>query len=266
MSVFCTVAKVLAVALIATGAAGFCMALACGALHWAVGPCISSWLELPTDPVFAAVDGQGRIFVYSPNYQRMQVYSPDGGFLIGWFMWPNGYVTGFNSANSSITVVYRDDTTIEFNVEGRVLNQEKQPGMYSSGARWREFFVCADGIDCTRFQLKHRLAWPQITRTDAEGERVIVGQPLPISLISVPFPCVLVGLSRNDHDTAKQTVAACQEGQKRMTTYDFDAFGNPLPLRRRTNGGACAKAMDAVQWCSGPPTLVWVLFAMKAAR
>lgn len=191
-SCLCRAVTGLAVALIGLGAAGFCLPVAAGTLHWIAGPCASSSFELPNDPALVAVDGEGRIFACSPHYQRMQVYSPGGDFLRGWFMRSDAYVSSFDPARASITVVYLDDTELEFDVYGHILRQVHVPGTFAANwANHRGFFACADGVDCTRYHLKHHSAWAQIARTDADGERLVVGQPLPISVIRMPFPSFL---------------------------------------------------------------------------
>ncbi len=183
--------KGLGIALVAAAAAGFCLLLASLFMHGAFGPCISSRVELPNEPVFVAVDVQGRLFVYSQHYQRMQVYSPEGRFLIGWFMRPNGIVRGFDSADASVLVVFPDDLEVAYSVNGQILRQVHQPGLYSSTPIPAGFFICAEGIGCSRYRVAHRILWSRVFRTDIDGEHLIVGQPLPIAVIRLPIPCLL---------------------------------------------------------------------------
>jgi hypothetical protein len=189
--------KLLAWVFFSLAAASLVLPMLCIVIHWLAGPCPSPSIQLPVDPTLVGVDGCQRVLVYSSHYERLQVFDSDGGFVRGWFVKAGGRFSRFGASGSTVTFVYPTDVEIQWDMFGQAVQTTQKKGAYKENAiRSPGIVYCAEGIDCSKYRLRHRLLWASVTVLDSAGkERVLVRQPFPIAMIRIPSPAVFWALA-----------------------------------------------------------------------
>lgn len=171
--------KILLGGWLAVGTVGVCGVLLC---HWlnALGVSMnSSYLRFPLGEVSSmTTDAKGRLWVYSTDLSRLQIFDQQGDFLKGWFVSsasPNPWTSEMHTdPNGHIHLILISDDHYIFDAAGNLLNHSKEEGLWkkfdnkdSSYAQYTDdkgnTYIKRGGIIC-----------PRIVKINPTGEEIVV--------------------------------------------------------------------------------------------
>jgi hypothetical protein len=141
------------------------------------------------------VDSEGRIYCDSA-YSRVQVYSPAGEFLRGWFVEAYGGPFRLYIDNGYLDVVtYRGNEHYTYTPDGELVSHERLTVKEQDDLTKKKSGV-STGPGGTRYRCHRSVLWPYVTKTTTNGqtERVVT-DPWPLRLISGPLPAFIYALT-----------------------------------------------------------------------
>src|SRR5688500_7504051 len=159
-------------------------------VSWIGGPRLTA-TEFPLGhPMDVAVDSQGRIYVAENFYHRVQRYSPDGKFQLGWSVPTAGAFALRTTPDDRIQVATaRANKLLTYSADGELLH-----GLYQAlEDRFTEF---ESEKRTTGNYAARRGLLPHID--DTRTGRTIIATPIQKRLLSGPFPAAaycLAGLA-----------------------------------------------------------------------
>ena len=150
-------------------------------LKWIGGPRLAA-VEFPlSDPRDVAVDSQGRIYVAEGMYSRVQRYSPEGQFQLGWFVPTAGVFSLKTREGDRVQVATaRANKVLTYSADGYLIT-----GLY-----WQDtdhYLEFANEQTTTGGYVVRRGLLPHI---DAPDGQTIIATPAPKRVISGPFPAM----------------------------------------------------------------------------
>lgn len=169
---------------LAIGTVGVCGVLLC---HWlsSLGVCMtSSYIRFPLGEVSSmTTDKKDRLWVYSTDLSRLQIFDQKGDFLKGWFISsasPERWTSEMHvDLNGHIHLIFISDDHYIFDADGNLLNHSKDEGI------WKKF----DSEDSSSAQYtddkgntylkRGGIIRPRIVKINPVGEEIVV--------ISEPF-------------------------------------------------------------------------------
>jgi NHL repeat len=147
-------------------------------------------VEFPlSDPSDVAVDSKGRIYVADGMYSRVQRYSPEGRFQLGWFVPTAGVFALKTLDNDRLQVATaRANKLLTYSADGDLIT-----GLY-----WQDtdhYLEFANERRTTGGYVVRRGLLPHV---DARDGQTIIATPASKRVISGPFPAMaycVVGLA-----------------------------------------------------------------------
>ncbi len=149
---------------------------------------MSSGLRFPLSQTRdIAVDSQGHLYCIGSRYKRVQVYSPEGRFVRGWFS-----VSGDSSlaidANDRLHV-YRKNEHYTFDTEGLLLDQETLSEEQVAEVRKRQEQDVPVDTAGNRYEIGASKWLPEIVKISPDGtESVVVRDPWYLWIVAFPRP------------------------------------------------------------------------------
>jgi hypothetical protein len=152
-----------------------------------------------SDPDGFAVDSKDRIYLAISTYARIQVYSPDGDFLRGWFVQSAGGALDIWIENNDLLHVCtsRTDLHLVFDPNGRLLESHEITSLEESS----RLFDKAGGLDdLSAFGNTYSIQspeWsPKVVKTNTDAEQSIVVQdPFYLWIVRKMQPLLLLVLA-----------------------------------------------------------------------
>ena len=173
------------------GLIGFSLPFVCAGLSYAGINAVSSNVRFPLGTVSGfGVDKNGNIACFSGDHHRLQVFNNEGHFIKGWFVYGLFRVGQIKiDDNDRIHFVTSEDKEFIFDVNGNILGESKEDGIYEELYQTR-FRVHKD--DSGNFYKIHRKLRTHIVKTDSlRNTSVIVRDPFYLWIFSPLFPTLL---------------------------------------------------------------------------
>lgn len=165
-------------------------------IAWRVAP----RAEAPLTTISSfAVDADGRIYCGTSNYQRVQVYEPDGTYVRGWFVGAGGgdFSVAISAAGTVEVATARGRFLEEYSPDA-VLLSRRRLGILEEEEFPHPKRIPVPGRPACSLILVSSVFHPGVKRECQSGEEEwIVRNPLRLWPLSAPFPAlayVLVGL------------------------------------------------------------------------
>jgi len=160
-----------------------------------VRPIVPSWLPLPLGELeCVAVDSRGDVYCSSGFYQRIQVYSPEGRYLRGWYV--PGVIGWSIRTNESdrIEVVTRGEAIQTYSGSGTLLETWTPPPDFEPDMQKvhdQSYNKCTDTAGRI-YSVRAGLVYPHVIRRDKDGStRTVVSPPRLSWFLMAPFPAFL---------------------------------------------------------------------------
>ena len=173
------------------GVGGFLSSAVCTFVAMSGNPRVTTWARFPLGDLGSlGVDSKGNLYCGSIFYCRIQVYSPQGEFIRGWFLNSGGGTFQIEIDKEEKLHVHtaRGNKYFIFSKEGKLLHKEiPWSGEISSlGSFFKNDYTGNDG---NTYTIRHHWYLPIVVKTNAKGkDSVIVSDPFFLWLLNGPFP------------------------------------------------------------------------------
>jgi len=160
-------------------------------------PKVSSWLRFPLgDPASLAVDSEGNLYCGLIPYCRIQVYSPEGKFIRGWFVDNGGrrFQIKIDEEDKLHVHTVSGNRYFIFSKEGKLRHKEiPWSGERSSLGSFSQNDY--KGNDGNIYKIRSQVFFlSKVVKTDANGnESVVLSDPFFLCLVNAPFPVLFWG-------------------------------------------------------------------------
>ena len=148
---------------------------------WIGGPRLAA-VEFPlSDPLDVAVDSKGRIYVADGMYSRVQRYSPEGQFQLGWFVPTAGVFALKTLEDDRVQVATaRANKLLTYSADGEPLTalywqQTDHYGEFAKEQTTTGGYLVRGGL---------------LPHIDTRDGQTIIATPAPKRFVSGPFPAI----------------------------------------------------------------------------
>ncbi|RKY03801.1 MAG: hypothetical protein DRP56_10795, partial [Planctomycetota bacterium] len=177
------------------GFAGFLAGFVCAFMTMSDKPMVSTRARFPLGALESvAVDHEDNIYCAISFYGRVQVYSPEGEFLRGWFLDAGGGVfrIKIDSENNLHVVTARGDHHYVFSTEGTLLSSSQVSPKEEDrlfGEKWRPAVYDRDG---NSYNIHSPILFSRISKETPSGlQTTVVSDPFVLWFVKGPMPAWL---------------------------------------------------------------------------